>query len=306
MKRLLLAFLLLLAAPALAQQGPALYPSAGGSLAVSGTSSRLVLPNTAPAATSLWLMNDGATEAFYAFGSATVVATTGSPPIPAGACQAVDSGKQPYIAAITATSTTTLRLIQGVGMPGGGCGGSGGGGGGVVTNAGTFAVQNTAATPAGTNVIGTVGGTDDRLSATPTIQNAAYASGNNIGGLVSLTLPRTASGILNAVAVKFVGGATTAITAYFFDANPTGSTFTDKSTFTLATADLDKLILPPQVLTPAVQGIGSTITFAEAANLARMFKSTATIYCAFVSGGTFTPASTTDLHVSASYDLNAN
>lgn len=334
MKRLLLASLLLLAAPALAQGGPALYPSAGASLSVTSSSSRVALPNTAPLATSLWLMNDGATEAFYAFGSATVAATTSSPPIPAGSCQAVDSGKQPYIAAITASSTTTLRLIQGTGMPGGGCGGSSGGGG-VVTNAGTFAVQNTAsivaganlmgkvgidqttpgttngvqvnaALPAGTNVIGTVGGTDDRLSATPTIQNAAYASGNNIGGLVSLTLPRTASGILNAISIKFVGGATTAITAYFFDANPTGSTFTDKSTFTLATADLDKLILSPIVLAPAVQGIGSTITFAEAANLARMFKSTATIYCAFVSGGTFTPATTTDMHVSASYDLNAN
>lgn len=34
---------------------------------------------------------------------------------------------------------------------------SGGGGGGEVTNAGTFAVQNTAATPAGTNLIGKVG-----------------------------------------------------------------------------------------------------------------------------------------------------
>jgi len=35
-------------------------------------------------------------------------------------------------------------------------GGGGGGGGGAVTNAGTFAVQNTAATPAGTNMIGSV------------------------------------------------------------------------------------------------------------------------------------------------------
>lgn len=36
-------------------------------------------------------------------------------------------------------------------------GSGGGGGGGAVTNAGTFAVQNTTATPAGTNIIGKVG-----------------------------------------------------------------------------------------------------------------------------------------------------
>lgn len=334
LKRLLLTLLLLTSAlaPVQAQQ-VSLYPASGASLSVSNTSSRVALPNTAPAATSIWLMNIGAVEAFYDFGNSAVVATTAAASIPGGQCQALDTGKQTYLAAITAASTTTLRIIQGTGQPGGACGLASGGG--AVTNAGTFAVQNTAATPAGaniigkvgidqttpgttngvqvnaalpagTNVIGTVGGTDDRLSATPTVQNAAYASGNNIGGLVTLALPRTASGILNAISIKFVGGATTAITAYFFDANPTGSTFTDKSTFTLATADLDKLILSPIVLAPAVQGIGSAITFAEATNLARMFKSTANIYCAFVSGGTFTPATTTDMHISASYDLNAN
>jgi hypothetical protein len=158
----------------------------------------------------------------------------------------------------------------------------------------------------GTAVIGTVGGTDDRLNAIPAVQNAAYASGNDIGGLVSFTLPRTASGILNAIRIKFVGGATTAITAYCFDSNPSASTFTDKGAFTLATADLDKLIFAPQVLTPAVQGVGSTVTFQEVTNMARMFKSTATIYCAYVAGGTFTPASTTDMHVGIQYDLNAN
>jgi hypothetical protein len=148
------------------------------------------------------------------------------------------------------------------------------------------------------------GGTDDRVTVIPTIQAASYVSGNNIGGLMSFTLFRAASGILNSIMVKFIGGATTPITVYCFDSNPTASTFTDKGTFTLALADVDRLICSPQVLTPAVQGVGSTVTFQEAVSMSRMFKSTSTIYCACVAGGTFTPASVADMHLSIHYDLN--
>lgn len=160
------------------------------------------------------------------------------------------------------------------------------------------------ASPAMAQLAGTVGGTDGSRYTTPTIQAAQYVSGNNIGGLVSFTLQRQASGILNEISIKFVGGATTAITTYCFDSNPSASTFTDKGTFTLATADVDKLLFAPQAMTPAVQGVGSTVTFQEVANMARMFNATSTIWCAYVAGGTFTPASVADMHVGIQYDLN--
>lgn len=160
---------------------------------------------------------------------------------------------------------------------------------------------NAVSTSGGTGL--TVGGTDVKISVIPTVQNAQYVSGNDIGGLVSFTLPRTVSGIFNSILIKFVGGATTTITAYIFDSNPTGSTFTDKGTFTVATADLDKMICAPIALTPAAL-TGSSVTFAENANMARMFNTTATIYIGFVVGGTFTPASVADLHASIELDIN--
>lgn len=67
----------------------------------------------------------------------------------------------------------------------------GGGGGGVVTNAGTFAVQVTAALPAGANSIGavTLGGTLPAFASTPTFNIGtmpALAAGENTIGTVNL------------------------------------------------------------------------------------------------------------------------
>lgn len=150
-----------------------------------------------------------------------------------------------------------------------------------------------------------VTGTYGRVDASPAVQNASYVSGNDIGGLVAFTLPATASGILQSLSIQFVGGATTAITVNCFDSNPTGSTFTDKSTYTIAAADTPKMINKAGiVLTPAVS-IGGTRTAATFDNYAKPFISTGTIWCAFAGGGTFTPASTTDMNVSIAYYQNA-
>lgn len=117
MIRLLLA-LLLLAAPAAAQQ--ALHPQASAAFAITSTTSTSALPS-AFGATSVWLFNDGQAQAYYAFGAADVAATTASAPIAPGACQAVDTGGASDIAAITDANPTTLRIILGTGMPAGAC-----------------------------------------------------------------------------------------------------------------------------------------------------------------------------------------
>lgn len=142
------------------------------------------------------------------------------------------------------------------------------------------------------------GPTCGRVEVTPTIQNASYVSGNCIGGLVSFTLPRTASGLLQDFEIQFIGGATTGLVCYFFYANPSGSTFTDKGTFSIAAADESKrinklgIILTPSAVT------GDTVTGAAYLNAAMPFPSEATIYAAFCVTGTFTPATTTDLRLS--------
>jgi hypothetical protein len=76
--------------------------------------------------------------------------------------------------------------------------GGGGGGGGAVTNAGTFAVQNTAATPAGTNLVGKVGIDQTTPGTTNGVQvNAALPAGANLIGKTGIdqTTPGTTNGV---------------------------------------------------------------------------------------------------------------
>ena len=152
----------------------------------------------------------------------------------------------------------------------------------------------------GVPVTGNVGGFDISVPNTPTVQNASYSSGNAIGGLQTIAFFRTAggSGILNNESVWSKGGSTTAITLYIFNANPTSSTCTDKSAFSLNAADVAKLItIAPPVLTPAVVGAGTTDTTnsAQTPVSEKNGDSTVNLYVCAVVGGTVTPASTTDL-----------
>lgn len=97
-------------------QTAGILPCNAASLSVSNTSSNVQLSKCAPSAL---LMNIGTAEAFYTFGatSAGAVATTANFSIPANSWQWVTVGTNgEWIAAITASSTTTLRIIQGVGQ----------------------------------------------------------------------------------------------------------------------------------------------------------------------------------------------
>jgi hypothetical protein len=145
-----------------------------------------------------------------------------------------------------------------------------------------------------------VGGYNQNIANTPIVQNAAYSAGNAIGGLQTFAFFRTSggTGVLNNVSVASKGGSTTAITLYIFSSNPSGSTCTDKSAFSLAAADVSKLIAQtPVVLTPAVIGSGATVTFAsqQAPVSVKNADSTTSLYVCAVVGGSVTPASTTDL-----------
>ena len=152
--------------------------------------------------------------------------------------------------------------------------------------------------PAAGTYVGQVGGYDTGVSVTPTIQNAAYASGNAVGALQTVAVFRTSaqpSGILTGIFLAWKGTETTGLTFYVFDTNPTGSTCTDKSAFSLATTDVPKLIIPPFTLTAAAPTVGTTTT--SAASLFSPFSikngdgaATVNLYVCAVSGGTFTPA----------------
>jgi hypothetical protein len=152
--------------------------------------------------------------------------------------------------------------------------------------------------PSAGTYVGNVGSFDIAVPVTPTIQNASYVSGNAVGALQTVAVFRTVaqpSGILNNVALAWKGTETTPLTFFVFDTNPTGSTCTDKSAFSLAAVDIPKLALPPFTLTAAAPSVGTTTTSVNSSFTPLSIKNqdgtaSVNLYVCTVSGGTFTPA----------------
>lgn len=162
--------------------------------------------------------------------------------------------------------------------------------------------QAFAQTPNGNNsnggtVTGNVGGYDAFVSTTPTIQSASYVSGNCMGGFQAVAAARISggSGIFNKFTLISKGGLLTAKQIYVFTSNPSSSTCTDKGAFTIAAADLPKLISTFSI-TPAVP-IGGVASEGEASGLQQSFVTSGNqnLYFAIVETTTETPASTSDL-----------
>lgn len=141
-------------------------------------------------------------------------------------------------------------------------------------------------------VTATIATTGADVAVTPTIQNASYVSGNCMGGFQTVALGTTTS-VLSQVSLASQGGLATAKQVYIFSANPSASTCTDKSTFTIATADLSKVIYTGSI-TPAAP-TGTTKSWASLSGLALGIPSGGTVYAAIVETATETPASTTDI-----------
>jgi hypothetical protein len=82
------------------------------SLSVSNTSTNVQLSKCGPAAL---VLNVGSTEAFYVLGATSATAaTTSNFSIPGNSYQLVSVGENgQWFAAVTASSTTTLRITQG-------------------------------------------------------------------------------------------------------------------------------------------------------------------------------------------------
>lgn len=109
--------------PALSQTPSTPGPQAilGGlaSLAVTTTSASVALPASAITYPVVTFINDGAAEVFIRLGNSSVVATASFVPLPAGASVRVwtsgplwTASPATYVAAIAATGTSTLRILQ--------------------------------------------------------------------------------------------------------------------------------------------------------------------------------------------------
>lgn len=138
--KLILALLIALlwtATTAYAAQAPVVPPYAtlGGqsTISVSNSSSRVALPANTNVFGAVTLFNAGSTDLYVALGDVTVAATTSNTLIKAGTSIAFWVNQNTYVAAITASSTSTLVLYQASGPINLTGAGSSGGGGGNVT-----------------------------------------------------------------------------------------------------------------------------------------------------------------------------
>lgn len=133
------------------------------------------------------------------------------------------------------------------------------------------------------------------FTAAPTVTaSSAYASGNAVGGLLTITsVPN--SGTIQNVTLDFKSAQTAAFDVLFFNANPTNSTFTDKSPVAVAVADFATLMAPAQVATCVNTGTTSVCFLNNIAHAYSLPAAGSTLYAVIVTRGTPTFTATSDV-----------
>lgn len=171
-----------------------------------------------------------------------------------------------------------------------------------VVGTGTFADQATL--QAGENHAAEVGGNEILVQVAQTVTaSSAYASGNAIGGLMTIANAARVSGssgtsgtsgLLQSVMMNIKSAQTTPVDIFIFNANPTGTTCTDKSAIAIAAADFDKVL---GVVHMTDFTSGGTPSDGQAQNLAMPYALTSatTLYACAVTRSTPTYAATSDV-----------
>ena len=152
-------------------------------------------------------------------------------------------------------------------------------------------------TPGTTNNV-IAGGVTVTTSASPTVTAAsAYASGNCVGGLLTFAnAARVSSGLINKVVITSKSAQTAQMDLILFDANPTGTTVTDKAAVAVAVADFAKVIGSVNVLNWTNTGTTSNGT-APGVTLPFAIPSGTSLYGILVVRGTPTFTATSDITV---------
>lgn len=167
------------------------------------------------------------------------------------------------------------------------------------------------ATPAGELHIGEIASNQIKVQVAQTVTaSSAYASGNAIGGLMTVAGAARVSGALGAAGTGgIVAGLTmnskslqtTQVDIFLFDANPAGSTCTDKTAFSLATADFDKVIGVITIPGTPANGAGWYAGTVGSTGVATYYPATydlssaTSIFACAVTRGTPTYTATTDV-----------
>lgn len=150
---------------------------------------------------------------------------------------------------------------------------------------------------AGENHVGEVGGNQATVTVPLTVTSgSAYAAGNAVDGLKTIAgAARVAggSGMVQSISLAFKSAQTAGADVYIFASSPTGTTVTDKTAFSLASADADKPIGISHVTDCKTAG---TTTFCQSQREAMPYALSAgtSLYAVVVTTGTPTFQSTSD------------
>ena len=137
------------------------------------------------------------------------------------------------------------------------------------------------------------------VTLTPTVTASAYSIKNVVGGLLAFpnAFGTAQSGVLQSVTLTFKSAQTVGFELFVFNANPSSSTFTDKSAPSLNAADVAKLVGSPISLTLSNSDLGTgTVYGADSVGRAIVSAST-TLYAVLLTTGTPTPGSTSDVAI---------
>lgn len=242
--------------------------SAGAAVTVQGDASGVPVPVSG----SVSVSNFPATQPV----SATAL------PLPTGAATATN---QTAVQSAPGTSASAAVTVQGdaSGVP--------------MPVSGSVSVSNLPAAGAALSV---------QVSASPSVQTTAYAAGEALGGLVTLSMARTngGSGTLTNLGIQSNSGQTPTLWVYAWSKQP-ASTCTDQQPFVMQASDRPYL-LPnfPQPVTLSNPGSWETGTYGLLSDLNSQFVNHDTspgknVYVCLVTATALTPGSTTDLTVNA-------
>ncbi len=145
-----------------------------------------------------------------------------------------------------------------------------------------------------------VAGQSVDVAATPAVTaGAAYAAGNQVGGLLTFAnavRAATLSGVLASLRLSCRDVQTTAFRIYLFTANPTGSSWADKTAPAIAAADIP-FLAGVYTLSAADSGLG-THTLYNLDGIGKVLQcATTSLYGVLVCVGTPTFGSTSDVTV---------
>jgi len=146
--------------------------------------------------------------------------------------------------------------------------------------------------------IGNVGLANKLIDVQLTVEAAAYATGDVIGG--KITIPNAVardggSGLLKSVLLCSKADLTVNMDLILFGADPADTTFTENGAVAIATTDVAKVLGAIQLATrfdigtPVVAGAFNVDMVVQAAAASRA------LYACLVARGAFTPAATADL-----------